>query len=70
MDFLFILKIPSRESESTEIPRDKFEARLGARTSYGESSDLPSGLELVTSSNSGIKNRVIPRAIGLQFVGC
>jgi len=25
----------------------KFEARLGARTSYGESSDLRSGVELV-----------------------
>ena len=65
MDFLFILKIPSRESESTEIPRDKFEARLGARTSLGKSSDLRSEVELDHLSGIGIENRVICREIGL-----
>ena len=37
----------------------------GARTSYGESSDLFSGLELYILNDLGTGNRVIPRVIGL-----
>ena len=70
MDFLFILKIPSRKNRGSEIPREKFEARRGARTSWGQSSDLHAGLELDTLNSIGIENRVISRAIGSQFVGC
>ncbi len=70
MDFLFILKIPSRKNRSSEIPRDKFDARLGARTSWGRSSDLHSEVELDHLRSLEIKNRAICRAIGLQFVGC
>jgi hypothetical protein len=45
-----------------------FEARRGARTSYGKSSDLPSEVELADLSGLGIKNRVISCAIEMQFV--
>ncbi len=48
----------------------KFGSRFGARTSYGKSSDLHAGLELDHLNSTGIENRVICRAIGLQFVGC
>jgi hypothetical protein len=65
MDFLFILKIPSRKNRGSEIPREKFEARLGARTSWGQSSDLHPEVELDQLSGMGIENRVICRAIGL-----
>jgi len=41
-----------------------FEARRGARTGYGKSSDLHSGLELDHLSSLRIENRVIPCAIG------
>ena len=65
MDFLFILKIPSRKNRGSEIPREKFQARRGARTSRGKSSDLRSEVELGYLRSLGIKNRVICRAIGL-----
>ena len=65
MDFLFILKIPSRKSNSTEIPRAKFQAKPGAQTSWDKNLDLRSGLELDDLSGVGIENRVICRAIGL-----
>ena len=67
--FFVYLKITSRKSVSTEIPREKFESRRGARTSYGKCSDLLSGLELGILNDIRSQNRVIPRAIGLQFVG-
>jgi hypothetical protein len=40
------------------------------RTQTCGSSRLHPGLELDHLSGIGIENRVIPRAIGLQFVGC
>jgi hypothetical protein len=47
----------------------KFEARLGARTSWGESSDLRSEVELGYLRSLGSENRVISRVISLRFVG-
>jgi hypothetical protein len=43
----------------------KFDARRGARTSLGKSSDLPSEVELILLSSLRIENRVIGRVIGL-----
>ena len=48
--------------------RKKLGGWLGARTGDGESSDLPSGLELDVLRCLGIENRGISRAIGMQFV--
>ena len=48
----------------------KLDTSLGARTSWGRISDLHPGLELDHLSGLGIENRVICRAIALQFVGC
>jgi len=44
----------------------KFDARRGARTSWGQSSDLHPEVELDQLSGMGIENRVIGRAIGLS----
>ena len=63
--FVYLKKIPSIKSNSTEIPRAKFQAKPGAQTSWGRSSDLRSGLELDHLSGVGIENRGICRASGL-----
>ena len=47
----------------------KLDAWLGARTSWGRSSDLHPELELDHLSGMGIENRAIYRAIGLQLEG-
>ena len=65
--FVYLKKIPSIKSNSTEIPRAKFQAKPGAQTSWGRSSDLHAGLELDTLNSIGIENRVICRVIGLHY---